>query len=60
MARLLMSPDGRRAANVYPQDLANPLYAGWDDMTDMDDKALQLIAAGRQIMAEAAATIAHI
>lgn len=58
--RLLVSPDGLRAANVPKPDLALPLYAGWTDCTAMDDTRLQLFVGGRQIMAAAAATIAHI
>lgn len=48
---LLISPDGRRGANVAPADLALPLYAGWTDCTGLDDEALQLLVAGRQVAA---------
>lgn len=48
---LLISPDGRRGANVAPAHLALPLYAGRTDCTDLDDEALQLAVAARQVAA---------
>lgn len=48
---LLISPDGRRGANVSPADVSLPLYAGWTDCTGLDDESLRLLVAGRQVAA---------
>lgn len=53
--RLIVSPDGMRGASVHPLDAPNPIYAGWTDLTDLDDDAFTLEVAGRQRAALAAA-----
>jgi len=52
--RLLVSPDGMRGVTVHPLDAPNPLYAGWTDLTDLDDNAFHLVVAGRQMVTLAA------
>jgi len=47
---LLISPDGRRAANVGRADVTQSLYAGWTDCTALDDESLRLLVAGRQLV----------
>ena len=49
--RLLVSPDGMRGVAVHPLDAPNPMYAGWTDLTDLDDNAFHLVVAGRQMVA---------
>jgi hypothetical protein len=44
-----------RGANVHPLDAPNPLYAGWTDLTDLDDSAFHQVVAGRQLVALAGA-----
>jgi hypothetical protein len=53
--RLLVSPDGMSGANVHPLDAPNPLYAGWTDLTDLNDEAFELEVTGRQRAALATA-----
>ena len=52
--RLLVSPDGMRGAKVHPLDEPNPLYAGWTDLTDLDDNTFHQVVAGRQLVTLAA------
>jgi hypothetical protein len=55
--RLLVSPDGMSGANVHPLDAPNPLYAGWSDLTDLNDEEFEREVCGRQ--REALAMGAH-
>jgi hypothetical protein len=54
-ARLLISPDGMRGARVHQLDAPNPLYAGWTDLTDLDDDAFHRVVVDRQLATLAAA-----
>jgi hypothetical protein len=51
--RLLVSPDGMRGANVHTLDVPNPMYAGWEDCTDLNDEEFHNLVAGRQLAARA-------